>query len=136
MAWTLTLIVVAVIVASGWHAPASAHQTYRSRPIRMIVPFTTGGGVDIVARAIAQRMSEYDLASWNGILAPASVSAGIVARLNAEIGKALDTADVKTRVAADGAEPAASSPAEFAVYIRSEVAKFAKLIAAAGIPKE
>ena len=37
--------------------PAGA-QSYPNRSIRMIVPFTSGGGVDIVARSIAQKMSE------------------------------------------------------------------------------
>lgn len=78
----------------------------------------------------------YDCTSWNGILAPAGVSSDVIARLNAEIRKALEHADVKARFAADGAEPVTSSPADFAAYIKTETVKYAKIVAAAGIPKE
>ena len=78
----------------------------------------------------------YELVSWNGVLAPAATAADIIARLHGEITKALAHSDVKTRLAAEGAEPASSSPAEFAAYIRSELAKYSKVVAIAGIPKE
>ena len=66
MVRTLTLIVVATIVASGWHVPASAQQAtstgsgqaYPSRPIRIISPFPPGGGNDILCRAVAQKLTE------------------------------------------------------------------------------
>src|SRR5215216_7120035 len=45
------------LVAAGWAVPAAA-QEYPSQPIRMIVAFGPGGGSDIVARIIAQRMQE------------------------------------------------------------------------------
>jgi tripartite-type tricarboxylate transporter receptor subunit TctC len=50
--------------------------------------------------------------------------------------EALEHHDVKTRLAAEGAEPYASSPAEFAAYIRTELAKYARVVAVAGIPQE
>jgi tripartite-type tricarboxylate transporter receptor subunit TctC len=78
----------------------------------------------------------YDLLSWNGVLAPAGTSAEVIARLNAETIKALAHADVSRRLATEGAEPAPSSPSEFAGYIKAEIAKYASVIAAAGIAKE
>ena len=78
----------------------------------------------------------YELVSWNGILAPAGTPGEIVNRLNAEISKALADPAVKARLTAQGAEAVASSPGEFASYIKSELAKYAKLVALAGIPKE
>jgi len=78
----------------------------------------------------------YELVSWNGMLAPAATPGTVVDRLNSEIAKALDHPDVKTRLAAEGAEPYASSPTEFAAYIKTELAKYAKVVAVAGIPQE
>ena len=54
---SLQRIIIAGAVCMGFHAGASA-QNYPSRPIRMIVPFATGGPTDILARAIGQRISE------------------------------------------------------------------------------
>jgi tripartite-type tricarboxylate transporter receptor subunit TctC len=78
----------------------------------------------------------FDLTSWNGVLAPAGTPVDIIARLNGEIVKVLELPDIKTRLAAEGAEVAASSPAQLSGYIRSEIAKYAKLVALAAIPKE
>jgi tripartite-type tricarboxylate transporter receptor subunit TctC len=78
----------------------------------------------------------YEFVSWNGMLAPAGTPAAIVARLSEEIGKALAHADLRARLAADGAEPAPNSPGQFAAYIKEEIAKYARLVAAAGIPRE
>ena len=58
VARTVTLMVVAAIVASGSHAPAWAQQTYPSRPIRIISIFPPGGGNDILCRAVAQKLTE------------------------------------------------------------------------------
>lgn len=58
MARTLTLILLAAIVASGWHAPASAQQAYPSKPIRIISPFPPGGGNDILCRIVAPKLAE------------------------------------------------------------------------------
>jgi tripartite-type tricarboxylate transporter receptor subunit TctC len=78
----------------------------------------------------------YDLVSWNGVLVPARTSAEIVERLNREIGKALTQPSVKTLLASQGAEIAPGSPGEFAAYIKAELAKYAKVVAFAAIPKE
>ena len=75
----------------------------------------------------------FELISWNGILAPAGTPVAVVSRLNTEIRKALDHADVKARLTQDGADPAPGTPAEFSALIKSELAKYAKVVAAANI---
>lgn len=52
-----TILGLALAVASAWAAGASA-QDYPARPVRLIVPQSAGGSTDVIARAVAQRMSE------------------------------------------------------------------------------
>jgi tripartite-type tricarboxylate transporter receptor subunit TctC len=78
----------------------------------------------------------YDSVQWYGVLAPAGTPREIVARLHAEIARALRAPDVRERLAADGAEPVGSSPEEFAAFIKSEIDKWARVASAAGIRAE
>src|SRR5678816_3092202 len=75
----------------------------------------------------------YEAMQWYGLLAPAGTPAAIVARLNAEALKALRSAEMKERLAADGAEPLGGSPAELAALIRRELDKWTRVARAAGI---
>jgi len=78
----------------------------------------------------------YEANTWNGILAPAGTPPAIINRLNAEMLKILSLPEVINYMVADGAEPAGNSPKHFAAYIRSEHAKWAKVIRTAGIKKD
>jgi tripartite-type tricarboxylate transporter receptor subunit TctC len=73
---------------------------------------------------------------WYGILAPAGTPREIVNRLNSEIHKALASADLKQRLANAGVEPLVSTPEHFAGFIKSEIARYAKVIKDAGIKIE
>src|SRR2546428_4354518 len=75
----------------------------------------------------------YEAMQWYGLLAPAGTPAPIVARLNAEAVRALQSDDMKEKLAADGAQPLGSTPAEFAALIRSELDKWTKVARAASI---
>ncbi len=75
----------------------------------------------------------YDVTSWNGILAPAGTPREIIRKLNAEILRILRQADVKEWLAARAIEAVGSSPEEFGALIESDIAKWAKVIADAGI---
>lgn len=72
---------------------------------------------------------------WYGIFAPAGTPRDIVMRLNREITKALDAPALKERLVNLGIQPWPGSPEEFASLVRSERARFAQLIQAAGIRK-
>jgi tripartite-type tricarboxylate transporter receptor subunit TctC len=85
---------------------------------------------------IAETLPGYESAQWYGVLAPVGTPREIVARLHAEIVRALKHSDVKDRLAADGAEPVGSSPEEFAAFIKSEIDKWARVARAAGIHPE
>jgi tripartite-type tricarboxylate transporter receptor subunit TctC len=75
----------------------------------------------------------YEANSWNGIAAPARTPKPIITRLNSEMLRILALKEVVDYMTADGAEPAGNTPEHFAAYIRSEHAKWAKVIREAKI---
>jgi tripartite-type tricarboxylate transporter receptor subunit TctC len=81
---------------------------------------------------IAETVQGYDVTQWQGILAPAGTPREIVAKLNADIVKAMHQPDVKKRLAADGAEPVGTSAEEFAAHIKAQVAHWGPVIRASG----
>ena len=75
----------------------------------------------------------FEFTSWWGVFGPAGMAPPVVQRLHEEFAKALRHPDVKTRLAAFSAEPVGNSPAEFSEIVRSEIAKFDKIVKAANI---
>jgi len=75
----------------------------------------------------------YEAVGWFGAVAPANTPREIITRLNREIRDALSAADVKERALSAGAEPAPSSPEQFAAYIREETKKWGEVVRLAGI---
>ena len=75
----------------------------------------------------------YEHEPWNGLLAPAKTPAGIIAKLNAEVVRLLAAPEVKKIFANEGAEAVGNSPEAFAAIVKSETAKWAKVIKTAGI---
>jgi tripartite-type tricarboxylate transporter receptor subunit TctC len=69
---------------------------------------------------------------WQGVVVPARTPPEIVAKLHAELRKALQQPDARERITFDGAEIIAGTPAEFADYIRSEYARLGKVIRDSG----
>ena len=74
----------------------------------------------------------YDANQWYGVLTQAAVPRDIVMKLNSEIVKVLARQDVKDRLAADGAEPVANTPEQFAAHIKAEIARWAPVVKASG----
>jgi tripartite-type tricarboxylate transporter receptor subunit TctC len=70
---------------------------------------------------------------WNGFLAPAGTPSAIVKRLSDEINKIAKSSDLPQVLATQGTSPKTSTPEEFAQYIKSEQAKFSKLVKESGI---
>ena len=75
----------------------------------------------------------YEAGLWYGVVAPAGTPRAIVRLLNAEIVKALQFPDVRDPLAVQAVEVVSSTPEEFAMYIKSEIAKWAKVIKDANI---
>jgi len=78
----------------------------------------------------------YDVTTWYGLLVPAATSKEIIARLNGAVVNTLTNPAVKKLFAQTDLEPNYSTPEQFGAYIRSEVAKWAKVIKESGIAVE
>lgn len=196
------IVMIAAFAAGGGHArTAASTPAYPERPVRFIVPLAPGGSVDIMARSVAEWLTEalgqqvvadnrpgaggtigaqiaaraapdgytmvmgssstfgvtsakralalpgvpsmtdagfpaVNATSWNGILVPVRTERRIVERLNREVNRMLSAAGVRERLLAQGAEPGGGSPEEFASFIRNEIAKWGKVVAAIGLRVE
>ena len=82
---------------------------------------------------IGDAVPGYDVNPWFGILAPKGVPEDIVARLGAETARALRNPDLRERLLAQGCEPYAGTPEDFAQILRIDLARWSKLIADARI---
>ena len=78
-------------------------------------------------------LTDYDASSWNGVLVPAGTPRAIVDRLNAELVRILKSPSVIERLEPDGAIPVPTTPEDFSIFIKSEMAKWAKVVKAANI---
>lgn len=74
----------------------------------------------------------FESGTWYAVLAPAGTPREVVARLSAEIGKLTQHPDTREKLAAQGAEALTMTPGETAAYLRSEVAKWGKVVEASG----
>ena len=78
----------------------------------------------------------FEAVSWFGLFAPAGTPAAIVNKLNAEIGKALQSVAFKERITSLGAEPKASTPEELATYLRAQTEKMRKAVQDSGARRD
>jgi tripartite-type tricarboxylate transporter receptor subunit TctC len=78
----------------------------------------------------------YESTIWLGIMAPAGTPKAIVDRLNAEIVKAVNRADVKEAWDKQGAVPLVMTPAEFDAYLRKDIDKWAQVVKSANLKAE
>jgi tripartite-type tricarboxylate transporter receptor subunit TctC len=78
----------------------------------------------------------YEMLNWLGLFAPAGTPRGIVERLSTETGRIVRAPDIVTRFHAQGAEPSPLPTDAFASFVRNEVEKWAKVVAATGMTVE
>jgi tripartite-type tricarboxylate transporter receptor subunit TctC len=74
----------------------------------------------------------YEASNWYGFLAPAKTPPDIIDRLNREMVKVLQSPEVKDKLAGLGAEPVGNSPQAFGELIRTDAAKWKKIVAETG----
>ena len=112
----------------------------------LVFPHVKSGRLRIIATGNSQRATAmpdlvtiaesgypgFETVGWAGFLAPAGTPKEITTKINAEIVKILSTNEIKDRFVALGAELLSSSPEEFGAYIKSETAKWGKVIKDSG----
>jgi tripartite-type tricarboxylate transporter receptor subunit TctC len=74
----------------------------------------------------------FEATNWYGVMVPAKTPPPIVKRLHTELMRILELPEVRSRFAAEGGDVTPSTPAEFAAHIRSEIAKWAKIVEESG----
>ena len=84
----------------------------------------------------AAGLKGYELVGWNGLFLPRNTAKPVVTKLYSETRQALMLPDIKERLAQMGAEAVGDTPEQFAVFIKAEIAKWAKVVQAAGIQVE
>jgi tripartite-type tricarboxylate transporter receptor subunit TctC len=82
--------------------------------------------------AIAETVAGYEVVNWFGILAPAGTPAAVVARVNKDLNAALASPALRERLAAQGADTVGGTPENFGKTIRSDFAKWAKVVRQSG----
>ena len=118
--------------------------------INSVMPFVKDKRLKLLAVTTSQRMSlfpevptlgetvmpGFEAGAWQGIMVPANTPKAVVQRLNAEINKALQSAEVKEKLALQGAEPLGSTPEEYGAYVKKELARWAAVVKATGVTLE
>jgi tripartite-type tricarboxylate transporter receptor subunit TctC len=74
----------------------------------------------------------FDISTWFGLLAPAGTPRDVIAKWNAEVVRILNTPEMRERLTAQGAEPAPTTPEQFAAFIAQELSKYARIVKASG----
>lgn len=127
-------------------AAVAGHTQISSTSLPPAVPQVRAGRLRAIAVTSARRspalpevptmneqgFSDFDDLTWIGFFAPAGMPPAVVARLNAEIGRAFDAADTRERLAAQGLEWKRNTPAEFGVFLRAEIVKWARAVKESG----
>ncbi len=107
----------------------------RLRPLGVSAPKRSSAIPDVPTVSEAG-LDGYEAGSWFGFLAPARTPREIVTKLHGEIIKAMQLPEVQERLATLGLDPVGNTPAQFSEQIRRDLAKWAKVVQAAGIQPE
>ena len=112
----------------------SAMQHVRSGKLRPIAVTTAKRSPELpdVPTIAEAGLPGYEATSWFGLFAPAKTPADVVDKIDAALIKVLASADLKKRLSEQGAEPYAEKPAQFAEFIKTETAKWGKVVKDSG----
>ncbi len=137
-------------------ADACAQPTYPSKAIRLIVPSTAGANRDLSARLLGQKFAEawgqnvivdnrpggntlvgfaeagvpgFNVKNWNGVVAPVGTPKPVIDKLAGEIARILTLPDLKEKLASLGGESFATTPAQFTELMKTDQARYAKILA-------
>ena len=104
----------------------------RLRALAIAIPRRSAALPDVPTLEEAAGLPGFEMSAWQGIVVPTATPREIVARLNAEINKAVQNADLRQRLATQGAEPLGGTSEHYAAYIRSELGRWTKVVKDSG----
>jgi tripartite-type tricarboxylate transporter receptor subunit TctC len=78
----------------------------------------------------------FEVVNWYGMLVPAGTPREVVLRLQREIARVMEIPDIREKLVAQGTDPAPSTPEEFGTFMKSEAAKWARVIKSANVKPE
>ncbi len=118
--------------------------------VLVLLPLARAGRIKLLATTGSKRLAAapevptvaesgvpgYAVTGWWGVLAPAGTPRPIVQRLNGAIVRALQSTDLRERLAADGIEPAGGTPEAFAEHLRREITIWSKVVRESGARAE
>ena len=77
-------------------------------------------------------VKDYEIAIWTGMFAPSATPREIIIRLHAELVRIIALPEVREGFAKVGADPITNTPEQFSAYVKSELAKWARVVKASG----
>ena len=112
----------------------SAIQHVRAGKLRAIAVTSLKRSVGLpdVPTVAESGVAGFDASSWFGLTGPAGIPREITMKISADIARVLKVPEMRDRFIAQGADPVGSTPDEFSAYMRSETAKWARLVKASG----
>ena len=116
--------------------PAAVPQAKAGRLVLLAVSFPKRSPQLPDVPTIAETVGEFDLGLYSGLWAPAGTPRALIAKLHAEMMKALEDAKTKEMLAVQSAEPGRMTSAQFGEYVAKEVRTWGEIVRAAGIKIE
>ena len=112
----------------------SAIQHVRAGKLRAVAvtSLKRSAGVPDVPTVAESGFPGFDASSWFGLTGPAGVPRDIANKISADIVRVLKAPDMRERFVSQGADPVGSTPEEFGAHMKSETAKWARLVKASG----
>ena len=118
--------------------------------VNSVMPFVRDKRLKMLAVTTPKRMSlfpdvptlaesgmpGFEVGAWQGLMVPANTPKPIIQRLNAEVMKALQSADVRQKLALQGAEPLGSTPEAYGEYIQKELTRWEGVVKQTGVTLE
>ena len=104
----------------------------RLRPLAVAVQRRLAVLPDVPTLEEAASLPGFEMSAWQGIVVPAATPREIVAKLNAEINRAVQNPDLRQKLALGGSEPLGGTSEQYAAYIRSELQRWTKVVKDAG----
>ena len=124
---------------------AGQTQLMFATPVEVAQHVTTGR-LKVLAATAPQRLAafpqvptmlesgfaDYDIRSWFGVIAPAGTPASVISKIAAELARSVENADIRERLAAQGAEILVKTGEDFAAFIRADIARWSEVVKASG----